>query len=270
MSMRGSVAKSGANLRRRTIRRRVIALGVAGVTIAGAQIGVSMLGDTGSVDAAVTPSNATGKHIYADALPSATGTWASGVANAIQPTNQLKRVAWSATPASTGFVSTAGDVAVIDATTESLPTGAHGLTVSMFISNLAGFGQNYSSFALPVGVYQWKATSATAGTWTQYVGPTGAVNNDFYTYTDTVSNGVTTRTYKNSLFISDTDGLLTLNLPAVSKNGDNPNATTPSGATGFYEIVIDKTGGFWQSVSSFPSSASADLGPAFYLTSANY
>ncbi|MCW2726216.1 MAG: hypothetical protein JWN35_3137 [Frankiales bacterium] len=259
MSMRGSVAKSGVNLRRRTIRRRVIALGVAGVTIAGAQIGVSMLGDTGSVDAAVTTSSATSRHIYAsNPLPGGTSGastwgptgWAQTVANGTtgsgSPNSGPVRVSWAAAPSTTGSIATAGDVAVIDATTDSLPAGARGVAVTMYISNLAGFMKNYSSFALPVGVYQW-----TGLTWAQL-----NTNSDFYS--------TTTFPGKNSLYISDSDGSVSLNLPALPKGTSQPS--TP---TGYYEIVIEKTNGFWQSVSSFPTPV-ADLGPSFYLTSSVY
>jgi hypothetical protein len=236
MSMRGSVAKSGVNLRRRTIRRRVIALGVAGVTIAGAQIGVSMLGDTGTVDASVTQNtSAVSRHIYATSLP--TGTLPSGtVAPAVWATGSagVVRVAWSAAPSTTGTVTTAGDVAVIDARTDGLPATATGVSLTMYISNLNNFARNYSSFALPVGVYQWNGTA-----WSQ------SSNTDFYSGAN-----------KNALYISDSDGSVTLNLPKAA------------GSAGYYEIVIDKTNGFWQSNSSLP--APNDLGPSFYMTATVY
>jgi hypothetical protein len=243
MSMRGPVAKSGANLRRRTIRRRVIALGVAGVTIAGAQIGVSMLGDTGTVDASVTQNtSAVSKHIYATSLPTGTagtppGVWAAGFVNTNNATNAsptVARVAWSAAPSTTGTVTTAGDVAVIDATAAGLPANATGVSITMYISNLNNFARNYSSFALPVGVYQWSGTA-----WSQ------STNTDFYSGTN-----------KNALYISDSDGSVTLNLPKAA------------GSAGYYEIVIDKTNGFWQSNSSLP--ATNDLGPSFYMTATVY
>jgi hypothetical protein len=239
MSMRGSVAKSGVNLRRRTIRRRVIALGVAGVTIAGAQIGVSMLGDTGTVDASVTQNtSAVSKHIYATSLPTGTaGTppavWAAGLVNNNSAVATVARVAWSAAPSTTGTVTTAGDVAVIDATAAGLPTTATGVSITMYISNLNNFARNYSSFALPVGVYQWNGTA-----WSQ------STNTDFYSAAN-----------KNALYISDSDGSVTMNLPKGT------------GSAGYYEIVIDKTNGFWQSASSL---LSTDLGPSFYMTATVY
>jgi hypothetical protein len=239
MSMRGSVAKSGVNLRRRTIRRRVIALGVAGVTIASAQIGVSMLGDTGTVDASVTQNtSAVAKHIYATSLPTGTaGTpptvWAAGPLNSVASSSTVARVAWSAAPSTTGTVTTAGDVAVIDATAAGLPASAAGVSVTMYISNLNNFARNYSSFALPVGVYQWNGTA-----WSQ------STNTDFYSAAN-----------KNALYISDSDGSVTMNLPKAT------------GSAGYYEIVIDKTNGFWQSASSL---LSTDLGPSFYMTATGY
>jgi hypothetical protein len=145
-------------------------------------------------------------------------------------------VGWAAAPATTGVVTTAGDVAIIDATTAHLPAGAKGVAVTMYVSNLAGFAKNYTAFALPVGIYKWNTTS-----WLQ------SELADFY------SGG------KNALFINDSDGSVTLNLPAGT----------------YYEIVIDKNVGFWQSAGSFvspspSSSAIPDLGPSFYLTSTVY
>jgi hypothetical protein len=150
-------------------------------------------------------------------------------------------------------VAAAGDVAVVDATTEGLPTGTQGVTVTMYVSNLAGFAKNYTSFALPIGVYQWNASGATAGTWVQAV-----ANTDFYTST--------TFPGRNALYISDSDGSATLNLPAASKYGTG-TSTSPAGPTGYYEIVIDKANGFWQSA---PTLTATDLGPSFYLTGTVY
>lgn len=247
--MRGSVAGNGVNLRRRTIRRRVIALGVAGVTIASAQIGVSMLGDTGTVEAQVTQQTNVTKHIYAaNPLPTAVAAgWAQAVAMSTAGDATLAttptRVGWAAAPSTTGSVATAGDVAVIDATAESLPTGAKGLAVTMYISNLAGFAKNYTSFALSVGVYNWNGT-----TWVPLND-----NTEFYSAAAPYPG-------KNALFISDTDGSVTLNLPA------RPRAVT-NGKTGYYEIVIDKANGFWQSAGTL---LDTDLGPSFYLTATVY
>jgi hypothetical protein len=247
MSMRGSVAKSGVNLRRRTIRRRVIALGVAGVTIAGAQIGVSMLGDTGTVAAAVDSSTATSRHIFASTFPGTVTTWAAGQANTNGTSGGVAtpaRVKWTAAPSATGSVTTAGDVAIIDATTASLPAGSTGVAVTMYISNLANFSKNYSSFALPVGIYTFGTPGG--GAWTQLT-PTGSPlggNFDFYSTAAFPA--------QNALFISDTDGSVTVNLPAGH----------------YYEILIDK-GGFWQSTAAV-TSTSTDLGPSFYLTSTVY
>jgi hypothetical protein len=236
MSMRGTVAKSGANLRRRTIRRRVIALGVAGVTIAGAQIGVSMLGDTGTVESNISTSTVVSKRIYASSLPpqsSGVSKWAATGA-----TSAPVRVTWQVAPNYLGTVGTAGDVAIIDATTAGLPAGSSGVAVTMFISNLTGFAKNYSTFALPVGVYRW--TGGSTGVWEQFLD----ANSTFY------NAGNAGNPNTNALFIQNTDGQVTFNLP----NG------------AYYEVVIDKAG-FWQSQAS---PAAPDLGPQFFLTADVY
>jgi hypothetical protein len=68
---------------------------------------------------------------------------------------------WSPSPGAAA-VTTAGDLAVIDA------TGAtNQVTVNMYITNLSALLIDYSSFALPLDVYQTTCTATVCQAWTQ-------------------------------------------------------------------------------------------------------
>ena len=226
-------------------RRRVLTLSVASLMLMGASLTTSTLGDTGTTTAAVAPAQSdfifqvangvtlpTGVTSLANtpstdfytANPSATPpTTPYEIQNAVVPS-------WSPTAQSAGSVTVAGDLALVNGA-----IAANGIVVSMYVTNLANLQQDYSSFALPVDV--WQATCATScpvGAWTQYTNPSLIL----------------------PVYLTSTSGFLTFNLPA--------------GTNLYYDITIDKGGSFYCTSTATSGTNSPSLSPTFYFTAEPY
>ncbi|HUY06606.1 MAG TPA: hypothetical protein VMU99_05050 [Acidimicrobiales bacterium] len=152
------------------MRRRFLVVGIAGLVVFAATMSVSFLGSTGTTNATVAA--ASSNFIYPVAntnpLPSAVNSLKNTPASAINQTAHTITTAsspsWSPTALSAGSVTSAGDIALIDATIAS-----NGIVVSLYITNLAGLQQDYNSFALPVDIYSSPCTSGSC-TWSQASG----------------------------------------------------------------------------------------------------
>ena len=168
-------------------RQRFLAVSVAGLAVLGASLGVSFLGNTGTITPTVSGSSPSFVYPVSSgaSLPSAVNSLEYTLAAQISGAKISGTAAtptWSPTAQSAGSVPNGGDLALIDA------TGAtNGVTVSLYITNLAGLQQDYSSLALPVNVYQSACTSGTCS-WAQ-------------------ASGVSTT------YLTATSGFLTFNLP---------------------------------------------------------
>lgn len=147
-------------------RKRFVAIAVAGLAILGAALGVSFAGESGTATLSVSGGNSnfvypvsSGAALPAavDALKYTTSVDAPGntITTAVTPS-------WSPIAGSAGSVTTAGDLAVIDATTV-----ANAIVLNFYITNLAALQQNYSSYVLPVNVYSCASACTSAGAWTQ-------------------------------------------------------------------------------------------------------
>jgi hypothetical protein len=186
-------------------QRRFLLVMIPGLAVLAVAMGVSFLGNTGTTSAAVSASSS--NFIFPVAatnhLPSAVdGLQYTPAANISTATiNTAVTPSWAPTAQSAGSVTTAGDLALIDATIAS-----NGLTVSVYVTNLPGLQQDYSSLALPVNIYESPCTSGSC-TWTQ-----------------ASSVIVSPPTY-----LTATSGFLTFNLPAGK----------------YYDITIDTGGSYY-------------------------
>lgn len=190
--------------RPRIRQRRLLLVAIPGLAVLAVAMGVSYLGNTGTSSASV--SAASSNFIFpvanGNSVPSAVDSLKyTGSGNINQTSHTITTAvapSWSPVAQSAGSVTTAGDLALIDGTIAS-----NGVTVTVYVTNLAGLQQDYSSLALPVNIYQSPCTS-NACTWTQ-----------------ASSVIVSPPTY-----LTGTTGFLTFNLPAGK----------------YYDIAID-TGG---------------------------
>lgn len=199
-------AAVGARPKRR-VRRRFLAVAIPGLAVLAVTMGVSFLGSTGTTSATVTA--ASSNFVF----PVASGSSLPSAVNALKytPLGNINQTAhtvttavgpsWSPLAQSAGSVTTAGDLALIDGTIAS-----NGVTVSVYVTNLSGLQQDYSSLALPVNIYQSPCTSGSC-TWAQ------------------ASSAIASP----PTYLTATTGFLTFNLPAGY----------------YYDIAIDTGGSFY-------------------------
>ncbi len=141
---------------------------------------------------------------------------------------------WSPTTDSAGSVTTPGDLAVVDTS-----IAKHGVVVSMYITNLATLQAHYSSFDLPVTVYEescktmtttgLSCTAVTAASWT----------------------AVTTGKEIKTAYLTSTVGFMTFNLAAGH----------------LYDITIGAGGSFY--CTTAPANGTG-LAPNYYFTAQPY
>jgi len=223
------------------LRRRFLALSVPALAIVLAVTGISYLASTGAVTTTVRPSST--NFIYpvvtAGRVPSALAgglKYTPSTDIASTSTHKLTAVvnpSWSPTTNSAGSVTTAGDLAVVDAS-----IAKHGVVVSMYITNLASLQAHYSSFDLPVTVYEKPCTTmattglsctAVTGTWV----------------------AVTTAKEVKTSYVTSTVGFMTFNL-----------------AAGYlYDITIGTGGSFY--CTTAPANGTG-LAPNYYFTAQPY
>ena len=180
--------------RKRVRQRRFLLLGAAGLAVLAVTMGVSFLGTTGTSSATVTAASSNFVFPVANtsSIPSAVNalkyTPSGNINQGAHTITTAVLPSWSPTALSAGSVTTAGDLALIDATTAS-----NGINLTVYITNLAGLQQDYNSFALPVNVYSSPCTAGSC-TWSQA--------------SSVVASPPT--------YLTATSGYLTFNLPAGS------------------------------------------------------
>jgi hypothetical protein len=183
-------------------KRRFLLITIPGLAVVAVAMGVSFLGNTGTTSASVSSASANFVFPVAntnslpagvDKLKYTTSVTSHTIGTAVTPS-------WAPVAQSAGSVTTAGDLALIDGTIAS-----NGVTVSLYVTNLAGLQQDYSSMALPVNVYESPCTAGSC-TWTQ---------------SSVVANPPT--------YLTATSGFLTFNLPAGK----------------YYDITIDAGGSLY-------------------------
>lgn len=226
-------------------KKRFLVVGIAALAVLGAAMGVSFLDNSGTTSLTISAAPSTlvypigsgagqalpakaaapltttafsGKATLAGCTGTATVTQAasgatSGYTCSTGPTGSSVTgvtPSWSPVAGSAGAVTTAGDLAVVDAT-----SAANYVTVSVYVTNLASLLVDYSSFALPINVYQTDCTATSCSAWT----PAAAVSQTNF-----------------GSYLTDTQGQLTFTLPAAAGRYydivmEGTNHTTISGTT---------------------------------------
>ena len=201
-----SLKAPGVAVRKHVRQRRFLAVTIPGLAVLAVAMGVSFLGNTGTTSATVNAasSNFVFPVANGNSVPSAVNklkyTGTGGISSSAF-TSSVVTPSWSPTAQSAGSVTTAGDLALIDGTIAS-----NGVTVSVYVTNLAGLQQDYNSLALPVNIYESPCTSGSC-TWSQ-------------------SSGVIA---SPPTYLTATSGYLVFNLPAGK----------------YYDIALDTGGSFY-------------------------
>ncbi|MDE3222257.1 MAG: hypothetical protein KGL79_02360 [Acidobacteriota bacterium] len=231
------IATYGVATKRSSVRGRVLAVGAAAMSIVLATLTPSFLGNTASTNASVTPSSASSA-VYpvaaSGSVPSALSTleYTTGISSSTLPSSPTLP-SWTPAANSAGSVTTAGDVTVIDA------TGANnGVEANLYVTNMASLQNDYSSWVLPVDVYQCTPTTTYTTCSNTVSTPTGSLE-PWTKYTAASGN-----------FVTSTTGNLNFNFPKGS----------------YYDIVVP-TGGSYYCIST---SNTSDLAPSFYVTAQAY
>lgn len=208
-------------------RRRFLLVATATLAMLAVALGVSFAGPTGLTNVTVDTSasnnfvfpvaasasapsglGALSTGVYTTALKntgttgfnSSTGSFAAS--NVITPT-------WAPIAGAAGSVTTAGDLAVLDARTTTLGANFSALRVTVFITNLAALQASYSAYALPLNVYQCTRPCDATTDWLLASGYSASA----------------------PVFITNTDGFVSFSLPAATDR--------------FYDIAMDVGGSFY-------------------------
>jgi hypothetical protein len=249
--------------RSRSRRRRVLVLATAALAVTAVAMGVSFLDQSGAAALTIS-SGGSGNLVYplggtsktlpvgdgSDPLTYAKYSGTAGSATVAGCTTlgscntttakatgstlaSVTSPSWSPVANSPGDVTTAGDIAVVDATQVS---SSASVVVNMYVTNLAALSKDYSSYAFPINVYSTTCPSGTCGPWSA---------------TDA---GVVTQSPFAS-FLTDTSGVISFSLPG-GKYYDITMESASQGANvggSFYCISTSTTGG-------------ASLSPSFFIT----
>ena len=242
-------------------KRRFLTVGVAGLAVLGVTMGVSFLDNSGTTSIAISatpstiiwplggstaplPSGNGGTNPLRTTAFSGSGTTSGcSVSGATYCVPTVVSPFWPAIAGSAGAVTTAGDLAIVDAT-----SATNYVTVSVYITNLAALLVDYSSFAFPINVYQTTCTSTACSLWT--AAPAVSQTN-FGSY------------------LTDTQPQLTFSLPVAS------STVVAAGGRYYYDIVMEGTNHYTNASSAIlPTGAPATtlgstttgLGGAFSLT----
>jgi hypothetical protein len=273
-----SAAPAAALARSRSRRKRFLITGTAALAVIGAAMGVSFLDSSGTAALNISSTNSTLVYPLTGAsapLPLGTGASATvsgpltttafsgkstpsggncgtvtenpdssstATCNATPTNNTVtaKNPSWSPVAGSAGTVTTAGDLAIVDAT-----SATNYVTVNVYVSNLTQLAVNYGSFAFPVNVYSTTCPgSGSCNAWQEAL-----TVSPYYTY------------------LTDTSGVLTFNLAkgkyydivmegtnhTASLSGSPSGGNIPSGVGGaFFTNQTDTTNG--------------SLSPSFYFS----
>lgn len=214
-------------------RRRFLLVSIPALAVLAAALGVSFAENSGTSTISVAASSTSFVFPVVDGtagIPAAVTTLrytpAAGISAAKVFTASVVKPAWTPAAGSAGEVTTAGDLALIDATAATLGT-ATALTVDMFVTNLAGLQQAYSSWAFPVRVHKCAAPVPPATTCTVWP----EVGNEVIAVRPT--------------YLMNTDGFLQFRLPV-----------------GFYYDIVFDTGGSFYTIST---ATAANLNPQFFF-----
>ena len=233
------------------VRRRVLISGIAALAVLGPFLGVSFLANSGTTSATVTASGSSGSMVDTTCPTGAYGVYTSVVAKVGTACSSTSLVtpSWSPSAGSAGSVTSGGDIAMVDASGQSAP-----VELNVYITDLQGLNEDYSSFALPIDVYQCDTSGGACTT----VGTTMGTSSSSPSI-DWVPITTWDADYSSVPFLTSSSGFFSINLPAgdwydVAIDGANvPSAVTGSSAGMYYCI-------------STGTSSPATLSPSFFVT----
>lgn len=277
-----SVAPAAAVARSRSRKKRFLMVATAALAVVGVSMGVSFLDSSGTASISISQSTSTLVYplSYAGSgttsLPTGSGTngpltttafsgkttltgtncvtgsqgtggatsgytSCSGVANAIND-SAIANPSWSPVAGSAGTVTTAGDLAVIDAT-----SATNYVTVNVYVTNLSALAVDYGSFAFPINVYSTTCTSS------------GSASPNCAAWSEVLASPSYT-------YLTDTSGVLTFNLAAakyydIVMEGTNHTASAPSGSPTTGPVSVG--GSFYTNQTG---GTGGSLSPTFYFT----
>ncbi len=228
------------------VRRRVLVVGIAALAILGPFLGVSFLANSGTVSTSVSAPISSGSMVNTTCLSGAYGVYTSivGVTTPAACTSsvQLKTPSWSPSADTAGSVTTGGDLALVNTIGQAAP-----VVLNVYVTDLQGLNEDYSSFALPIDVYQCNAAGGACST-------VGTASGDWIPITTWDSASFTAVP-----FLTSSSGFFSINLTAgdwydVAIDGTNfPSAVTGPSAGMYYCI-------------STGTAAPATLSPTFFVT----
>lgn len=214
------------------VRRRVLVAGIAALAVVGPFLGVSFLANSGTVSTSVTGSTSSGSLVDT----SCTGTSVPTLAyttNCSAASAAFTTPSWSPSAGSAGSVTSGGDIGLINTTGQTSP-----VVVDVYVTDLQGLNEDYSSFALPINVYQ--CTTSTSGS-PSCSGTSGGTPWTSITSWDSTN-------YSSVPYLTSSSGFFSITL----QPGD------------WYDVAID-SGGMYYCISTSTTSP-ATLSPTFFVT----
>ena len=209
-------------------RTRFLAISIAALAVLSVAMGVSFLGNTGTTTITVKESSSEFVFPVGSAgfklTEKAKEEVKVGKLNFASSESAGVLPEWSPTANAAGEVGKAGDLALINANTDKL-------IVNIYVTNLVGLQADYSSFALPIYIYE--ATKSGCEGLASKVCETGKVGG-------WEKNAELSKTY-----LTNTEGNLSFSLPSGH----------------YYDIAIF-TGGSFYTIST----TAGELSPSFYFT----
>lgn len=239
-----SAAPAAALARSGRRKKRFLLASTAALAAVGVAMGVSFLDNSGVASISVsgnTPAGFVWPVSSAGDAPSSSDVTGLRYGTTVGSSkfgtgSSLALPSWAPAAGSPGSVTTAGDLALVDAT--SL-TAQQNMIVNVYVTNLAALGSAYSSWAFPLDIYS--CTPSGAGTCSATSSQTAGTSAPWTQVSAAVpfSSGVES-------FLTSTEGYESFSLPGGA----------------FYDITLD-TGGSFYTVST---STASDLNPSFYFT----
>lgn len=201
------------------------------LAVLGAGLGVSFTADTGVTSLSTISANpATGNFVYPASYGGAT-TFPTAVSSGpwkVSATTTPTSPAWSPVANQAGSVTTAGDLAFVDAS--SATTSSPYLLVTVYVTNLSALSKAYGSYAWPIRVYKASSVATNTISWNSTA------------VTD--ANGVNTA----NTYLTNTQGFESFKLPAGT-------------SASYYDITMDAGGSYFTL-----STSAGSLTPTFYVT----
>ena len=219
-------------------RKRFLVVSVASLAVLGVSLGVSFTADTGvtQITAASTggalpliwtpAAYGTSGSLPAAVIGSATAGWKYGTAPTAGTSAPLGPVWPTVVAGQAGSVTTAGDLATVDATDIT----ANFLLLTIYVTNMKPLSLTYNSYSLPIRVY---AGLISSGSITWGASPATDANS----------------TNTGNTYLTNTQGFETFKLA--------------TGAGKYYAITLDSGGSFFPYQTGAAGSATT---PAFYMT----